>query len=102
MADLFTGIGAVVSTQVLSRALTFLLHVLVARLASPSAYGTPAKVLHWFYMVFFFGTVHVFLFSVFFFFFLFGTFFFPLVLRTSDFLKPWALLFEAFLEQILV
>ncbi|CAK9017715.1 unnamed protein product [Durusdinium trenchii] len=39
MADLFAGIGAVVSTQVLSRALTFILNVLVARLASPSAYG---------------------------------------------------------------
>lgn len=39
MADVFRGIGAVVSTQVLSRALTFILNVLVARLASPSAYG---------------------------------------------------------------
>ncbi|CAJ1386127.1 unnamed protein product [Effrenium voratum] len=39
MADLLKGIGAVVSTQVLSRAVTFGLNVLVARLASPAAYG---------------------------------------------------------------
>eukprot|EP00439_Symbiodinium_sp_Y106_P072298 s711_g13.t1 len=39
MADVLKGIGAVVSTQILSRAVTFLLNVLVARLASPDAYG---------------------------------------------------------------
>jgi len=39
MADALQGIGAVVSTQLLSRAATFLLNVLIARFANPTDYG---------------------------------------------------------------
>lgn len=39
MADVLQGIEAVVSTQLLARAVTFVLNVLVARLAAPSDYG---------------------------------------------------------------
>lgn len=39
MVDALQGIGAVVSIQLLSRAVTFVLNILVARLASPTAYG---------------------------------------------------------------
>eukprot|EP00928_Gymnodinium_smaydae_P023251 TRINITY_DN19263_c0_g1_i1.p1 TRINITY_DN19263_c0_g1~~TRINITY_DN19263_c0_g1_i1.p1 ORF type:complete len:530 (+),score=95.38 TRINITY_DN19263_c0_g1_i1:81-1592(+) len=39
MANALQGIGAAVSAQLLSRAVTFLLNVAIARLAAPSAYG---------------------------------------------------------------
>ncbi|CAK0818199.1 unnamed protein product [Prorocentrum cordatum] len=39
MADALQGIGAVVSTQLLARAVTFILNILIARLAAPSEYG---------------------------------------------------------------